>query len=369
MLERLAEDRARISELDSQILDLERALSVLRSQRSVVKERLDAYKYPVLTLPNEVIAEIFVHYIPKYPACPPLAGIQSPILLTHICRLWRGIALATPKLWRAVSLSSRSRFSLNPKNIWLSRAGRYPLAIRMNETDGFTVDDPSLSNAFLSHRTRCEYLELRFGNYLPLLGQFGGDFSLLKHLDLEIDEQPHVKIEFPRAPMLRSVVLDVFAARWIVLPWSQLTTLALHTISLESCVPVLEKAVNLSECHLKIVINDENYIAHPRIMLPHLKSLKAYCDGLPMNTFLDSFTLPLLSKLDVCEELLGLDCISSLRTFISRSECKLQYLRIFSMNSDSANSYSAAFPSIQEVTLGTDEEYEHLQLLWHFLSS
>ncbi|KAK7017593.1 F-box domain-containing protein [Favolaschia claudopus] len=364
MLQRLAEDRARLAELDSQILDLERALSVLRSQRSVVKERLDVYKYPVLTLPNEVIAEIFVHFIPEYPACPPLRGSQSPILLTHICRLWREIAHATPKLWRAVSLSSRNPFSLDPN--WLSRAGCFPLAIRMSETDPFTVNDSSLVSAFFSHRARCEYLELRLGYRILYLRDIEGDFPLLTHLDLELDEEPDDKIEFSSVPMLRCAVLDGFAAHWIVLPWSQLTTLALHAISFESCAPILEKVTNLSECSLDLYINNENYIANPHAMLPHLKSLKANGDG-RMNTFLDSFTLPLLSKLDVCEKLLDPDPISSLTAFISRSECKLQHLRISCMNSDSANSYSTAFPSIQEVTVETDDVYEHSQLL-HLLS-
>ncbi|KAK7018499.1 F-box domain-containing protein [Favolaschia claudopus] len=361
MLQRLAQDRARLAELDPQILELERALAVLRSQRSALKERLAAYKYPVLTLPNEVIAEIFVHFIPEYPACPPLAGSQSPILLTHICRLWREIAHSTPKLWRAVSLSSRNPFSLNPNNIWLGRAGCFPLAIRMHEADVDTVHESALSAAILPYRLRCEYLELRLEQYVPYLPRIEGDFPHLKHLDLELDEELDVKFEFSHVPMLRSARLDVFAARWIVLPWSQLTTLALHTIALETCVPILEKATNLSVCNLGLFIHDENCIANPRIMLPHLKSLKVNGDGL-MNTFLDSFTLPLLSKLDICEELLGPDQISSLTTFISRSECKLQHLRISCIKSDPAT-YSAAFPSIQELTFGTDEESQLLHSL------
>ncbi|KAJ7641164.1 hypothetical protein FB45DRAFT_712335, partial [Roridomyces roridus] len=57
---------------------------------------------PVLTLPNEITSEIFVHFLPPYPVCPPMTGLDSPTSLTHICRQWREIALATPKLWRAI---------------------------------------------------------------------------------------------------------------------------------------------------------------------------------------------------------------------------------------------------------------------------
>ncbi|KAK7018496.1 F-box domain-containing protein [Favolaschia claudopus] len=365
MLQRLAEDRARLAELDPQISELEDALAVLRSQRSVVKERLEAYKYPVLTLPNEVITEIFVYFIPEYPACPPLAGLQSPLLLTHICRLWREIAHSIPKLWRAVSLSIRNPFPLDSINIWLSKTGCFPLAIQMNETDGYyDVDESSKSlfAAILPYRPRCEYLELRLGLHVCHLPLIEGDFPLLKHLDLEFDEEPDDKIEFSSVPMLRSAVLDIFAADWIVLPWSQLTTLALHTISLESCAPILAKVTSLSECSLDLYIDDVNYIANPDIMLPRLKSLTVNGDE-SMNAFLNSFTLPLLSKLDVCEKLLGPDPISSLTTFISRSECKLQYLRISSIKSDSAISYSAAFPSIQELISGTEKDPRARHLL------
>ncbi|KAJ7020267.1 hypothetical protein C8F04DRAFT_909373, partial [Mycena alexandri] len=70
-----------------------------------VQEELDSYKYPVLTLPTEIICEIFIHFLPVYPECPPPAGILSPTNLTQICRQWRDIALAIPTLWRAMRLS------------------------------------------------------------------------------------------------------------------------------------------------------------------------------------------------------------------------------------------------------------------------
>ncbi|KAJ6504124.1 hypothetical protein C8R47DRAFT_177927 [Mycena vitilis] len=54
------------------------------------------------TLPNEITSEIFLHFLPVYPRCPPLTGNLSPTCLTHICRRWREIALTTPALWRAM---------------------------------------------------------------------------------------------------------------------------------------------------------------------------------------------------------------------------------------------------------------------------
>jgi hypothetical protein len=79
----LAADRARLADLDAQILDLERSLSALRSQRQPVYEHLSAYTYPVLTLPNEITTEIFIHFLPNYPSWPPLTGPNSPTLLAY----------------------------------------------------------------------------------------------------------------------------------------------------------------------------------------------------------------------------------------------------------------------------------------------
>ncbi|KAF7366413.1 F-box domain-containing protein [Mycena sanguinolenta] len=102
MLGHLEADRARVAELEARILDLECSIAELRAEKAIAQERLNSYKYQVLTLPDEIISEIFVHFLPSYPICPPLVGPLSPISLTHICRKWRARALATPVLWRAI---------------------------------------------------------------------------------------------------------------------------------------------------------------------------------------------------------------------------------------------------------------------------
>ncbi|KAF7335111.1 F-box domain-containing protein [Mycena venus] len=106
MLGALTADRARVADLDAQIQDIERSLAALQLQKSVAQERLDTFKYSVLTLPNEIVSEIFIHFLPIYPSCLPFGGALSPIHLTQICHRWREIALATPALWRAVSLNT-----------------------------------------------------------------------------------------------------------------------------------------------------------------------------------------------------------------------------------------------------------------------
>lgn len=65
-----AEDQADLADIEAQILELERRVWSLRQEKDLVQGRLGAYAYPFLTLPNEVVSEIFFHFIPVYPKRP-----------------------------------------------------------------------------------------------------------------------------------------------------------------------------------------------------------------------------------------------------------------------------------------------------------
>ncbi|KAJ7281022.1 hypothetical protein C8J57DRAFT_1057856, partial [Mycena rebaudengoi] len=96
----------RLPDLDARILELEKALAAARLEWRNLQTRIDAYKYPILTLPIEITSKIFVHFLPPapYPERTPAIGLSSPHILGHICRTWREIALSTPRLWQAVKL-------------------------------------------------------------------------------------------------------------------------------------------------------------------------------------------------------------------------------------------------------------------------
>ncbi|KAF7335394.1 F-box domain-containing protein [Mycena venus] len=321
MLDALAADRARVADLDAQIQDLERSLAALRLEKLVVQERLDTYKYPVLTLPNEIVSEIFIHFLPTYPSCPPLGGPLSPTHLARICRRWREIALVTPALWRAVSLSKIS-YSLpsDVKQIWLARSGSHPISIHMNEYARGNVPGGSRAlAAVLLHCARWEYVKLRlFNSSLPTIE---GGLPLLRHLDLELDYYPK-DLVIRDAPLLRSVVLDVNTLSNIVLPWTQLTRLTLRVITIDDCIPVLQKVTNLVHCKLQLQDRDEGDPL-PDIVLPYLSTLscKQWGHG---EYSLDIFIVPALRSLTVTEQFLQPSPIDSLKSFIAKSGCMLQ---------------------------------------------
>ncbi|KAJ6554305.1 hypothetical protein B0H19DRAFT_144562 [Mycena capillaripes] len=132
----LEADRARLADIEAEILRLERSLSALRAEQALLQERLSSYVYPVLIFPNEIMSEIFINVLPVHPLHPPLSGNNSPVSLTQICRQWRSVALATPDLWSAIGLFDRDipdqrQYQLFA--IWLSGSRSLPLSISVTE--------------------------------------------------------------------------------------------------------------------------------------------------------------------------------------------------------------------------------------------
>ncbi|KAJ7859535.1 hypothetical protein B0H14DRAFT_2506685 [Mycena olivaceomarginata] len=340
----LAADRARLADLDAQILDLERSLSALRSQRQPVFKRLSAYIYPVLTLPNEITTEIFIHFLPNYPSWPPLTGPESPTLLAQICREWRDIALATPALWRAISLSDSTipfEHQVHLCNLWLSRSQCSPLSLKL---DGYAIDPlraAELVSAFVSHRTRWERLIVYDESQsLPLA--MDGPMPLLRTLELyTVDRQ--CEASFLEAPLLCTVVLWDTATEIVALPWAQLTSLTLTGVFPQYCAPILRQTSNLVHCALKFC---ESPAADDLldVTLPYLRSLTLDGSG-ACGEYLEALIVPALRNLRILSSYLEHTYIPTLAAFVAKSGCKLQNLRIAYADSAFEHYFRKAFPS------------------------
>jgi hypothetical protein len=347
MLSTLAADRARVADIETRILDLERSLAALRLQKTVVQERLDSYKYPVLRLPNEIISEIFTNFLPLYPLCPPITGLLSPTVLTHICRKWREIALTTPDLWRAISLSDNGTPIRSPADLSevLSRSGCCPLSIAMDDYDyDYRATPEDVFSAIVAHRERWEYLELYIGSDFPTIK---GRLPLLRHVNLTFEDDAPV-IVVDEAPLLRTAVLSALDLSNVVLPWAQLTSLTLARLEPDICVPILHQTSNLVHCELSLYdwdYDDSN--PPPDVALPCLESLILKDREGSLPGYLDTFVVPALRSLRIPEPWLEPDPIVSLASFISKSDCKLQELHLTEI-SESGTTYRKAFPSIQK---------------------
>ncbi|KAJ7065500.1 hypothetical protein C8F01DRAFT_1228814 [Mycena amicta] len=281
-----AADRARLSAVNVQIEQLQLALGELRSTRTLIQARLESYTYPVLTLPNEIVSEIFIQYIPIYPVCPPLLGDGSPTKLAQICRHWREIAHATPALWRAIELFAMfdssedgDALQLLTAQTWLDRSRTLPLSIAMG--NDYAGDRGQALNHLLAHRTRWEYVGLRLSNEAEVKypSRLEGSMPLLLELDLRFEDISWLDtiVGAIDAPRLSTAFLDCCNLQQRqkqlreLLPWGQLTRLLLKWVEIRTAAIILCETPNLVHCRLHLVTesSSDSRILH----LPQLQTL------------------------------------------------------------------------------------------------
>ncbi|KAJ6588199.1 hypothetical protein B0H19DRAFT_1366871 [Mycena capillaripes] len=333
----LAADRSRIADIQAQILELERALKSLKDERDVLQNRLDAYTYPVLTLPNEIVSEIFVHFLPLYPKCPPPIGVLSPNLLGQICRKWREIALTTPALWRAIFLRLRNLTRLPQKlrllEISLERSGSCPLSISLDIGIGDQLPeiDPFI-RSIAGHSARWEHLKL----YSPFhrFPSVEGPLPLLRSLTMGFFNDAmseNLVSAFHAAPLLQKVSISFYSPLYdAFLLWSQLTVFDGGPFLPQQCLDVLAKAPNLVYCSLEMTWADYTGYTGPVVTLSSLETF-ILSGALPQDTswkFIDALTLPALRRFQVPEPVLQEDPLTTLSSLIARSGCSVQELCI-----------------------------------------
>ncbi|KAK7014329.1 F-box domain-containing protein [Favolaschia claudopus] len=331
------------------------SISVLRAAKKPAEDRLHSHKYPVLTLPNEITSEIFQHYLPTYPEPPEFFEDPSPTTLTQICRQWRELALATPALWRAMDLRQISSSEL--AHLWLERSGCLPLSIRGTDAKGLF----HTFSASIPHCARWEYLHLALDTSSNLKA-IDAAMPLLRTLSLVINRRgrsassPH---RFQDVPLLRSVVLDCHSPTAdVVLPWSQLTSLALRCNYSREIPSILRQMSNLVHCTLSMW---DRYGNGPDSDLPllRLETLVFKDDNETDVAVFKHLVTPALVCLELRESFLCFKgfgaaiaphggVVESLGAFISKSGCQLRELRI-TKASVPQEIYRSAFPSISTI--------------------
>ncbi|KAF8145287.1 hypothetical protein K438DRAFT_564051 [Mycena galopus ATCC 62051] len=362
MLSSLAADRTRVAALDAEISALKRSLFALRTEKQLAQKRLDSFKYPVLTLPTEIVTEIFLHFLPIYPQCPPLTGLDSPALLAQICREWREIAVETPTLWRAILLSySGIPFDRQAHllDMWLSRSRCCPLSVRFDDFDLHDAQHASkVLSAVVPHRARCEYLGLNLSpSHITIIA---GPMPLLRHLDLTVIEELDDIVTFSPAPLLRSITLRVTTPLKVGLPLGQMISLTLNLAFRYEYVAILQQTCNLVHCELGIVsdwVGASDLPPDHSIELPCLESLIFKHAEVPDSTgYLDDFFVPALRSLRLGESFLGPEPIDQLSSFIVNSGCKLKEIYVADRTLVSKASYREAFPLIHRFSFDDDSD-------------
>ncbi|KAJ6587792.1 hypothetical protein B0H10DRAFT_2093411 [Mycena sp. CBHHK59/15] len=336
---RLAEIDASISQQNASIAEKRALVEELEEIRATIQHQLDRVVYPVLNLPLEIISEIFLHCLPTPEKITP-DPLHVPVLLLHVCRTWRSIALSIPGLWAALHLSVydipdglyKTGAFEEFVETWFSRACTRPLSLSLHGDFETDFGSGRFSATLLRYALRLQCIALHFDRdyfiHLADLDQSErfGSFPLLEKLEFSlpfhdgIEDQPNPSEMFSGASRLREVTLRENAVpSMFSLPWGQLTTFTCESLPGEEILDLLYSAHSLIECTVSV---------DPYIVVFHTKTIQnlrlqslTLLDGSRMD-FLRFLKLPVLRNL----HLIDIEDIDNnhLLSFLSRSGASLQ---------------------------------------------
>ncbi|KAJ7157205.1 hypothetical protein C8R46DRAFT_1004100, partial [Mycena filopes] len=205
--------RAQLAEFDASIAELNSRLWVLERARWPIKRQLDRVVYPILTVPPEIMSEIFLRCLPPAPVeskvdqPSPHPGL-APLLLLRVCRTWKEIALSTPHLWDSLHLSDSTLPSPNTMTKvvtgWFGRAGSSPLTLSLRTQWSLGADAIGTILSPLAPRLKKLWLKL---DRVDDLANFG-PFPILEILKISrhmYDPESPLKL-FSVAPRLHRLI-------------------------------------------------------------------------------------------------------------------------------------------------------------------
>ncbi|KAF8189054.1 hypothetical protein BJ912DRAFT_1042419 [Pholiota molesta] len=272
--------------------------------------------HPISLLPYEILLEIFIHCLPRYPLLQQQPSTTSaPILLCHVCSSWRRLAQAFPTLWTHLSYEfpivaihgpTFWTYEFEERDIefvrwWKAKQGGIPprLAFKVGQIGrGNENQKPTTSNAvFLFDyltSAQCLELDMFFWDWIltKLVARHPVNFPSL-HTVLTEDEHtlsgthPFYDLQtFQTAlslPALRRLsLMEVKFLNAFVFPtqWSALTHLSLHaSVSLLSWFSLIRAVPRLRWGHFDLTLDTPPFdIPHgtphpPQCTIPGLTTL------------------------------------------------------------------------------------------------
>ncbi|KAJ7223920.1 hypothetical protein C8J57DRAFT_1731383 [Mycena rebaudengoi] len=258
--------RKRLAHIDASISLKKAHLKDLETNRAEIQYHLDRVVYPVLTLPAEITSAIFVECLDFSEENTILDAHpnRAPLVLMHVCRMWRSIAISTRRLWAAL------RLTVNPENLmhhgafidaWFGRAGELlPLSLALHGEMEENLGPGSLRAILRRHapQLQCVGLEIAAQDIEAL--EYIGPFPLLQKLiiGLPFDDGEDLNgtaiFSSDMAPLLHEIVLtdNALPTMFDFRAWEQLTKLSCGSMFGDEGRLLLAGAPHLVECSMSV---------------------------------------------------------------------------------------------------------------------
>ncbi|KAF8814501.1 hypothetical protein BYT27DRAFT_7206075 [Phlegmacium glaucopus] len=393
-----------ISVVNAEIERIESILDSLKRKRANIQKSIDdcnTVLAPVRRLSMDILGVIFIYCLATY-RNPIMDASEAPILLTHICRDWRSIAVSIPRLWSRMYIPLLQGYRYGPISSiqggegrmearseetqrWLRLSGACPLSITMIPAAGLVSHQPLL-DAIIQSSRRWQRFEL--GILSPysdvstrILSLSADDLCMLREVRLHSMDNPSpdtgedlwhqsgiLTAQGLRSISIAHVYPDMFP---IGIPpnWKNLHHLFIHSqVALGPAGQMLSYCCNLISC-LLIIEWDSDDLPNASItvsssFLPHLKFLSLQGDPSGCSQLFCKLEAPSLRTLD-CRG----DCPSE-----NERSCMFRFLeRINSLETlmldnhhlagDNALKCSTVAPSLSHLVLGQSPEEQYMRLL------
>ncbi|KAJ7128716.1 hypothetical protein C8R44DRAFT_778553 [Mycena epipterygia] len=364
-----AATRSRMNAVDSQIATLQASIRPLRLERKTLKAHLDAYIYPVLTLPNEITSEIFFQSLDSSERLP--SDPSSPLFLGHICRKWREIALSTPSLWSTIEIKiiNTHDSALRLLETWLARSRDCCLTVSIFHSCPELASAHKFVDAILPHHKRWWKIQLVIPfRDIPVIGD---ELPLLEELSIgrydwnDVAEPAEAALPltmFQGAPKLRKVGFIRLNPNAFALPWEKITWICLLNVQFPQHVAqLLRAAINVDSFGIQILSSSDDEIMANLADVPPLVHLERLTfirvdgsghDPRAQTQLLAKLTLPALNYLCLSEPTFRPDLVLAVQSLLSRSRCHLPSLCIEITDADIPSIYyRQAWSSVGKVVV------------------
>ncbi|KAF8555193.1 hypothetical protein OG21DRAFT_940335 [Imleria badia] len=267
---------------------------------------------PIKRLPPEILSEIFERCL-NVKSSGMLFSMTArnkaaPLLLGRVCRSWRAIAHATPRLWRDIFVNvcdgrysdELRRDALPVLQTWLAHSGSLPLnLVVLCKTERVLPGLVDLFETISAHAARWKTVYVRLQNS-PVIyrlvcraftkctsvstlnvtdgGQYMSSFS--NRQPDEVEEVQPVCFDLSLTPLHQlSLSLAGLSIREVQAPWATLTRLSFmqdarsSTSSITDYVAILQQCRSLKECAIAIDSGVRDAPLEP-LTLPRLESLQ-----------------------------------------------------------------------------------------------